>query len=57
MGSLSAPASGEVLPMKQEFKQGYRMHMYSVISTGSMLTGWATRIGAESRLRETFWKR
>jgi hypothetical protein len=26
MGSLSAPASGEALPMKQEFKQSYRMH-------------------------------
>ena len=26
MGSLSAPASGEALPMDQEFKQGYRMH-------------------------------
>ena len=26
MGSLSAPASGEALPMEQEFKQGYRMH-------------------------------
>ena len=26
MGSLSAPASGEALLMKQEFKQGYRMH-------------------------------
>ena len=25
-GSLSAPASGEALPMEQEFKQGYRMH-------------------------------
>ena len=24
--SLSAPASGEALPMEQEFKQGYRMH-------------------------------
>jgi len=26
MRSLSAPASGEALPMEQEFKQGYRMH-------------------------------
>jgi len=26
MGSRSAPASGEALPMEQEFKQGYRMH-------------------------------
>ncbi len=26
MGSLSPPASGEALPMEQEFKQGYRMH-------------------------------
>ena len=26
MGSLSALASGEALPMDQEFKQGYRMH-------------------------------
>ena len=26
MGSLSAPASGEALPMDQQFKQGYRMH-------------------------------
>ena len=26
MESLSAPASGEALPMEQEFKQGYRMH-------------------------------
>ncbi len=26
MGSLSAPASSEALPMEQEFKQGYRMH-------------------------------
>ena len=26
IGSLSAPASGEALPMEQEFKQGYRMH-------------------------------
>jgi len=26
MGSLSAPAIGEALPMEQEFKQGYRMH-------------------------------
>jgi hypothetical protein len=26
MGSLSTPASGEALPMEQEFKQGYRMH-------------------------------
>ncbi len=26
MGCLSAPASGEALPMEQEFKQGYRMH-------------------------------
>ena len=26
MGSLSAPTSGEALPMEQEFKQGYRMH-------------------------------
>jgi hypothetical protein len=26
MGRLSAPASGEALPMEQEFKQGYRMH-------------------------------
>lgn len=26
MGSLSAPASGEVLPMDQQFKQGYWMH-------------------------------
>jgi hypothetical protein len=25
-GGLSAPASGEALPMEQEFKQGYRMH-------------------------------
>ena len=24
--SLSAPASGEALPMDQQFKQGYRMH-------------------------------
>jgi hypothetical protein len=26
MGSLSALASGEALPMDQQFKQGYRMH-------------------------------
>jgi hypothetical protein len=26
MGILSAPASGEALPMDQQFKQGYRMH-------------------------------
>jgi len=26
IGSLSAPASGEALPMEQEFKQGYRIH-------------------------------
>ena len=26
MGSLSAPASGEALPIEQEFKQGYLMH-------------------------------
>jgi hypothetical protein len=26
MVGLSAPASGEALPMEQEFKQGYRMH-------------------------------
>jgi len=26
MKSLSAPASGEALPMDQQFKQGYRMH-------------------------------
>ena len=26
MGSLSAPASGEALPMEQEFKQSYRTH-------------------------------
>ena len=26
MGSFSAPASGEALPMDQQFKQGYRMH-------------------------------
>jgi hypothetical protein len=26
MGSLSAPTSGEVLQMEQNFKQGYRMH-------------------------------
>ena len=26
MGSLSAPASSEALPMDQQFKQGYRMH-------------------------------
>jgi len=25
-GCLFAPASGEALPMEQEFKQGYRMH-------------------------------
>ncbi len=26
MGGLSTPASGEALPMDQQFKQGYRMH-------------------------------
>ncbi|MFC6988670.1 hypothetical protein ACFQJD_07965 [Haloplanus sp. GCM10025708] len=26
MGGLSASASGEVLPMDQQFKQSYRMH-------------------------------
>jgi len=26
MGCLSAPASGEALPMNQEVEQGYRMH-------------------------------
>jgi len=54
MGSRSAPASGEALPMEQEFKQGYRMHrILSNLSTDSTSTDWTPRIESESRPRET----
>jgi len=57
MGSLSAPASGEALPMEQEFKQGYRMHC--VLSNLNRLD--IDRLDDadqnESREQELSWKR
>jgi hypothetical protein len=57
MGSLSAPASGEALPMEQEFKQDYWMHR--VLSNLNRLD--VDRLDdadqSESRPREISWKK